>query len=213
MENTTGPRFAAPFFDIRNFLRSATFFLSRLYLGQKARQRRKKLKFERKITMKKLIMIVTLCTAVALMFMACVSTDSPLSTTVQIPSPVTDCQTLEEAAGITGFSMSVPEALDGYDIRQISTVAEKMIQVNYHNGDADICMRKAAEGGDISGDYNTYSQERTVDVDGIRVTMKGNGDLVSLVLWTAEGYSYSVGIYGSDGISEEAAADLVGQIQ
>ena len=67
-----------------------------------------------------------------------------------------------------------------------------MIQVFYGNDENEICVRKEAGSGDISGDYNQYAQAKTVEVNGSSVTMKGENGLFMVAIWESSGYTYSV---------------------
>ena len=41
---------------------------------------------------------------------------------VQIPNPFVDCETMEEAGKLAGFSLTAPESIDGYSDRIIQAV-------------------------------------------------------------------------------------------
>ena len=68
---------------------------------------------------------------------------------------------------------------------------------------------------DCSGDYNTYKNQWTLDVDGIEVTCSGNrkGEATK-TSWNGEKYSYAVLAYGAGGdddfgLSEEDVISIV----
>lgn len=141
-----------------------------------------------------------------------------LEENAQCPSPFTDCETLEEAIGITGFDMVVPEMPESYDQTTIQVVSGNMIQVIYrkdtdesafNDADESIFIRKMPGSDDISGDYNTYAQIKTVSVGDVEVSMKGEQDLVYLATWTSDGYTYAVS--ARSGLPEAAMADLVAE--
>lgn len=127
-------------------------------------------------------------------------TSSDISPEVQIPSPFTDCGTLDEAAAISGFRMSAPETANGYSERSIQAVKDEMIQVFYRSGEEEICIRKATgdgdigreRGGDISGDYTEYAQTGKLSVDDLEATVKGDRDKIHVAFWTDHDYSYSI---------------------
>lgn len=111
---------------------------------------------------------------------------------VQIPSPFTDCDTLEEAAKAAGFTLTVPEQVSGSPRRGIQAMGTEMIQVFYGTGETEICVRKAPGSGDISGDYTAYAQTEDVDVNGRSVTLKGESGQAYLALWLDGGYACSI---------------------
>lgn len=125
-------------------------------------------------------------------------------TSAQIPNPFVDCDTLDQAEQLAGFSLTLPA-----DIKTngISVLSGDMIQVLCEHG---LSIRKALGDEDISGDYNTYPQVETVAVQGHAVTLKGEGDQVTVAVWTADGYTYAV--HSETGLSRDAALSLAFQV-
>ena len=170
--------------------------------------------------MKKIIAL-TLCASMAFSFAACGNdnntsnqTQSSSSDSLQIPNPLKECKTLEEATKLAGFPLSVPESIDGYQNRVIEVNPDPenpMIQVLSQNSSSEILIRKAAGSNDISGDYNQYSETEVTSVDGVSVTVKGNEGKRNLATWTRGDYAFSVSV--SDGISSNAMAQLVAAVQ
>lgn len=131
-----------------------------------------------------------------------INTDPSAENTVQIPNPFTDHTTLEDAAKAVGFDLDAPDKVNGSSRRGIQTMDGEMIQIFYGDEDHEVLIRKAQGGEDVSGDYNSYAQVMTVDVNGTNVTVKGENDLVYLAVWTNGGYTYSIsaraGMSGTD---------------
>lgn len=101
------------------------------------------------------------------------------------PSPFVDCDSMEDAAGLAGFDMALPNPPD-----LIQAWKDTMIQAFYGEDENDMLIRKAVGAEDCSGDYNIYTQEVTVD----GVTLKGENDAFSLAIWEKDGYTYSVSV-------------------
>lgn len=144
----------------------------------------------------------------------------------QIPNPFTDCDTLADAAALAGFDIIVPDSVDGYEERAITAMENDMIQVLYLHGDDQICVRKAAGEEECSGDYNVYSEEKTVTAGDREITLRGNNGKVMVAVWTEGGYSYSIGVYAytqhndgvadpesNTGMDEETITALAAQVQ
>lgn len=140
------------------------------------------------------------------------STDSEDDGNVQITSPFVDCETLEEAGELAGFDISVPDEIDGgYTQGTIQAVENEMIQVIYTTeAGEEITLRKGTGTEDISGDYNEYAEENTLDVDGTSVTARGDG-LVYAAAWTDGTYTYA--ITASAGLESDSVSALVPSIQ
>lgn len=152
--------------------------------------------------------------------------DIVIGDNTQIPNPFIDCDTLADAAALAGFDMIVPDSVDGYEERAITAMENDMIQVLYLHGDDEICIRKAAGEEECSGDYNEYSEEKTVAVGDREITLRGNNGKVMVAVWTEDGYSYSIGVYAytqhndgvadpesNSGMTEEMITALAEQVQ
>lgn len=143
----------------------------------------------------------------------CLNTD-PLNKIggVQLPSPLQEYETMAEAAKAVGFELTAPETISGSDHRDYLTISDETLQVIYRKGEDETArIRKAAGAEDISGDYNNYAQVNTASVDGVQVTLKGNGNKVSLAIWRLDGYTYAVSVEG--GISSADMTELVSAIR
>lgn len=112
---------------------------------------------------------------------------------VEIPNPWTEYETLAQACEESGFDMTAPDAIEGYEEQYISAIKGEIIQVNFSRADgAYITFRKGIGDADISGDYNTYAVSTQQEIGDKSVTLKGNDETISLVTWTDGTYSYSV---------------------
>ena len=129
---------------------------------------------------------------------------------VQIPSPFIDCSSLAEASQVAGFGVRAPKSVGDYDRASISAIDGELIDILYESGDDTVRVRKGAGTEDISGDYNSYAETAVSEVDGMDVTMKGDGGRVSLAVWTSGEYTYSVS--ASAGMSRTEMADLIREI-
>ena len=140
------------------------------------------------------------------------STDTAGGST-EIANPYVDCETLEEAGELAGFDISVPDEIDGgYTQGTIQAVENEMIQVIYTTeAGEEITLRKGTGTEDISGDYNEYAEENTLDVDGTSVTARGSDGLVYAATWTDGTYTYA--ITASAGLESDSVSALVPSIQ
>lgn len=140
--------------------------------------------------------------------------------TTQIPNPWVECSTLADAEALAGFDFTVPDAVEGYDgTRYIDAIGHEMIEVIYPGADdtedvestdstensVEVRLRKAPGSEDISGDYNSYSDEHTAELDGVTVTLRGNDGLVMTAIWTDGDYAYSI---TCNGMAEDAVLAL-----
>jgi ABC-type oligopeptide transport system substrate-binding subunit len=163
--------------------------------------------------MKKLIALL-LCVLSIASLAACGSTGKDNSTkpssSVEIPSPFQDCDTMEDAAAISGFDMTAPENISGYSNRTIQAIENDMIQVIYENDDDNITIRKAVGTDDISGDSTEYTEVSDVDIDDLTVTLKGADGKTNVAVWTNNGYAYS--ITSTSALDKITVSDLVSAV-
>ena len=167
--------------------------------------------------MKKL-MIMLVCVGVMVMFAGCGTGAEEQEQAqgngsgVMIANPWSDWGSIAEAETATGFSFGLPETVDEYMADEFSTMNGELIQVVYHSGDSEICIRKqAGEGQDISGDYNVYANSEESQQNGGTVTVDSNeaGKVVRQII-SHKGYSWSV--VASDGIPAELAQEFLNLI-
>ena len=166
-------------------------------------------------------------------------TDAGTTDNVEIPNPLTEQETLDDAAKAAGFSLTLPDSIEGYENRTIYTMdagGDKMIDVicasdpilgrdpatwgpDYSSDEEhtptevteEVRVRKAPGSEDISGDYNTYENIQTVKIGSADVTLKGNGDLIFVAVWTDGDYTYAVN--ASAGLSVSEISSLISAIR
>lgn len=159
--------------------------------------------------------------AVMVLSLAACGTGSASS---QMPNPFTDHSSMAEAEQAAGFSLTVPDKIDGFSDRIIRTLKNEdgtsMIEVIYCNEqdqsstkEDEIRIRKENGTDDISGDYTDYSENSVITVNEIPVSVKGDNGGIRLATWHSGDYSYSVGFYTGSGVSSEELEDYVSFIQ
>lgn len=137
--------------------------------------------------MKRTVTAIALALIFALALAACGAKDGKED--VKIPTPWTDYESLDEALSASGLELNAPEVISGVPQSGWRVFNDGMLQIDYAG---DFTLRMAGGDGDISGDYSVYEHEESAAADGVTVTLKGNGDTVSLALWHSGGYSYSL---------------------
>jgi len=138
----------------------------------------------------------------------------------EISNPFTEVSTLSEACAITGFDLTIPEVLLDYPNMTIQVMDQTMIEVIFVNKanetdagqDEGYRIRKASGTDDISGDYNEYADIHTETIDGNEVTLKGDGESISVAIWNADGYTYAVDAEDHP-LSKEAVTEVISAIK
>ena len=124
----------------------------------------------------------------------------------QIPNLLTAHDSLTELAKAVGFDIKAPTVPAGYEADAYIDISGELAEVFYVKGDDTLVYRVSRGEGDNSGDYNTYSNKKTVDVNGVSVELRGN-DKVNVATWSNGGFAYSVS--AKQGISETEVAAVV----
>ena len=128
-------------------------------------------------------------------------------------NPYQTCSSLKEASEITGYMLSVPESLLIEKETEIIVYDESITEFNVLDSEYQtiFCIRKATGDDDISGVYEIYETEKTVNINNKEIVIKGNNNLYYLAVWTNEGYSYS--FFSNEGISEEGIRTYINQVK
>ena len=127
----------------------------------------------------------------------------------QIPNLLTAHDSLAELAKAVGFDIKAPTVPAGYEADAYIDISGELAEVFYVKGDDMLVYRVSRGEGDNSGDYNTYSNKKTVDVNGASVELRGN-DKVNVATWSNGGFAYSVS--AKQGISETEVAAVVSSV-
>lgn len=130
---------------------------------------------------------------------------------VQIPNPIVEYKTVDEAKKAVKFAVSIPTAIpSGYELEYVSVISNEIFQLTFKNGENEICYRTAEGKDDISGDYNIYSNTKTLKINNLEITVKGNYDLSNAV-WCSGDLTYS--IYANKALTEKELTDIIANIK
>lgn len=141
-------------------------------------------------------------TLIALSLAACggakeAATDAPEAEAAgqaQIANPFVDCDSAYDASQLAGFDVTFPESVPGYSERAYQAIEGQMVQCFYSEGEQRVLIRKAVDDGtgDVSGDYNEYSNVDTLQINDLSVEERGDGSLVYVAVWTKDGYAFAI---------------------
>ncbi|MEG2928720.1 MAG: hypothetical protein RR846_04140 [Oscillospiraceae bacterium] len=168
--------------------------------------------------MKKIIVYV-LCAVMAVSLVGCATTPDSSGKSegekeggTQLANPFVDCETLTDAAKLSGFEITLPSAMpQGYSQDAIRAVKDDMLEIIYKNADSSITLRKAKGSEDVSGDYTQYPETQALEIDKVTVNTKGDKGLVNVAIWTQGEFSFSASFDVPQ--DKETVTELVGQIK
>lgn len=132
-----------------------------------------------------------------------------------MPNPFVECDTMQKAYNLAGFTMTAPEKIDSvYNSRIIRAINGNFIEVIYPNakdtGD-EVRLRKGFALDDVSGDYHSYPVNKKLSVGGKSVLLRGEANNFHVASWTVGKYSYAV--TARKGLPEKQIIELTGNLQ
>ncbi|MFT8349380.1 stalk domain-containing protein [Clostridium saccharoperbutylacetonicum] len=127
---------------------------------------------------------------------------------IDIINPIENFDTIDDAQKALKFKITVPKELLGkYNIKYINTISRNVFQICYINKQNDIIFRMGQGIEDISGDYNNYKANNTVNINGSNVKLKGDNDLIKVAVWNVNNMSYSISI--TNGMKQDEIINLI----
>ena len=125
----------------------------------------------------------------------------------QVTNPYEDLPDAAALASRLGYTPKLPQTLPaGFSESGAALIGGRLAQVEYTDGAATVSYRTAKGTDDVSGDYNSYSEQSTEN----SVTLKGDGGQISLAVWKDDASSYALSF--SPGVTKQAALDWVGRV-
>ena len=132
---------------------------------------------------------------------------------MQIANPWSEFDSLEEAEADALLQIKLPESYQNFDHRIYRSMHGEMLEIIYQNADGQegFRIRKSHDVGDISGDYTSYAQEKTLTSGGRSVTIRGNGDTISVATWSNHSLnlSYAICVAEDQHFTEDDIRSLV----
>jgi len=138
--------------------------------------------------------------------------NSVLSTSVVAEKAVNynqEYKTFDEAEKALNLKVNSLKTLPkGFKMESINVISNKIIQVEYNDGNNNITFRAGKGIENISGDYNVYPVKNIAKVNGININLEGNKSKeYNLALWEKDGVSYSISAV--NGIDERTILDMI----
>lgn len=117
-----------------------------------------------------------------------------------------------ELSAATGFPITELKSLP-FTVLQTGymSIGSDLAEIEYSGNDESetLVFRKSRGTEENSGDYTVYSTVDTVKAGSATVTLKGNGERISLASWTDGQYAYSIGMFA--GCSRENMLQLISE--
>lgn len=143
------------------------------------------------------------------------------SAALSIGNPWMDFSTLEEAEQSAGITIEAPDAYGSYTSLTYRAIPGETLEILYLSsgpaGQEGFRIRKSFSSDDISGDYTSYDEEKTLTLEGHDVTLRMKDGKVGSAIWSAKDgdgkttYSYAVDA-GQEAFTEEAMLELIRKI-
>lgn len=135
-----------------------------------------------------------------------ISPEASSEVDTQIPSPLTEHDTLTALEQAVSFPIQQPAMPDGYAVSSLTDINQSVAQITYQNGDQEIVYRVGKGTDDISGSYEDYSNKCTLEIEGVNVRLRGEQDF-HVAAWHNNGFAYSV--YAPAGLTTAQISQIV----
>lgn len=118
---------------------------------------------------------------------------------VSAPNFGSESLSYSEITEKVGYAFKLPQFMPSeYKMTDMKLMFDELIQIEYLSSKDTVIFRTEKTDGDISGDYNVYENVQTVKISGTDVTLKGDGEKISVAVWNNEN-AYSISSsYGTD---------------
>lgn len=120
---------------------------------------------------------------------------------------IQECASAEALSGAAGFPIEDLESIP-FEVQETNYIylGDGLAEIRYCGTEEErLDYRKSAGAEDNSGVYLDFDRVQEEEMDGVKVTLKGDEDRVYLILWQKDDFSYS--IYVEEGISAEDMAE------
>lgn len=137
----------------------------------------------------------------------------------QMENPFIESDSIKDAEKLADFEMSLPNNMpEGFKKENIRVIEKNMIEVIYANQGlkSKIIIRKgkADKNEAISGDYNEYSENKTIKVDDLKVKTRGENGKINVAEWSDGDFLYSINVTDlGNGLSEKATCAMIKKVK
>ena len=114
----------------------------------------------------------------------------------------------EELSKAVGFDMFELNNLP-FKAKETNYIAidKDFAEINYSGEENSLTYRKSVGTEDNSGDYNVYDYSGEIEINKIKVTVKGEAESLKLAFWTDGKYSYSISL--DKAVTQKEMKDLI----
>jgi hypothetical protein len=130
---------------------------------------------------------------------------------VTVVNPFVQVKNIAELKASLSFDPPLPKKLpNGYELKSISIISGKVVQLDYSDGSYEIGYRTAQGTEDISGDNTSYAVSETTTLGSTSIHLKGSKALFNLATWTQDGFTFSLSF--SAGMEKETVLSIISSI-
>ena len=114
----------------------------------------------------------------------------------------------EELSKAVGFDMFEINNLP-FKAKETNYIAidKDFAEINYSGEENSLTYRKSVGTEDNSGDYNVYDYSGEIEINKIKVAVKGEAESLKLAFWTDGKYSYSISL--DKAVTQKEMKDLI----
>lgn len=127
---------------------------------------------------------------------------------VQVVPQIEEAASLDELSTLTGFDVGVGFVLP-FEPEETTYCSywNELAQIQYSGQGQTATYRQSVGAADNSGDYTVYGDVDEITASGLSVTLKGDGGVYVLAVWTDGAFSYSLRL--SQGVPQAEWLDII----
>lgn len=124
----------------------------------------------------------------------------------ELPNPITEYKTFEELNTALSFDVKLPR-ITGYKANSYRDYTKTLAEITFVKNDKEIDYRMSVGTENNSGVFTQFEEVKNVTLNGTPVIFSKSDNMVQLITWTKDNFSYSVS--APSGLTESAARRLV----
>ena len=128
---------------------------------------------------------------------------------IQVVPDIQYFDSIDELSDAIGFDVEgIQNICFTVDTIKYTMYWNELAEIKYEGQSNLLVFRKSKGADDNSGDYNVYSNVKSLVINDTSINIKGtNPDSFNLVIWNKNNYSYS--IYMQNGLDEETISNIL----
>ena len=153
--------------------------------------------------------VLLIAASLLLILPSCSTTEEKPDNAMNMINPYVNHLSKKDAEKQVGFTIMLPVSpFEADKVLYRENIVNPMLEIIIYGGDDDeFRVRKAPGSEDISGNWTSYPEKKSITIGRDLVKLEGADGRIYQAIWTSGKYSYSA--FVKNGLEESAFIDLV----